>query len=148
MYYPAMTMGLAMGPQGLTSALGMATLVALLKRVDPRKIMFVGLLLEISGSYLMTRWGASFEMSNVIISMMLMGFGTGLFFVPITTLAYYTMAKSDIAEGSGLFSFSRNLGSSIGISILSTIFTRQGQVNWNQLNAAIYALITLSYNNG
>ncbi len=139
MNYPAMTTGLVMGPQGLTSALGMATSVALLKRVDPRRIMFVGLLLEISGSYLMTRWGASFEMRNVITSMMLMGFGMGLFFVPITTLAYYTMAKSDIAEGSGLFSFSRNLGSSIGISILSTIFTRQSQVNWNQLSGHLRA---------
>jgi len=61
----------------------------------------------------------------------------GMFMVPLSTLSLSTLHKDDIAAGAGLFSFGRNLGSSIGISMLSTIIARETQINWNRLGGNI-----------
>jgi DHA2 family multidrug resistance protein len=67
----------------------------------------------------------------------LQGIGLGLIFVPLATTAYATLARSRLAEAAGAFSLVRTIGSAIGISIATTVLTRQGQVLWNTLGAHI-----------
>lgn len=133
MNYPTATTGLVLAPQGIASATAMAVAVNLLKKVAPHKIIFTGLVFEAIGAYLISQFGPSIAMGNIMFATALMGFGMGLFFVPITMMAYHTLPKEDLAEGSGLFSFGRNLGSSIGISLLGTLLSQETQINWNRL---------------
>jgi len=63
----------------------------------------------------------------------------GLIFVPMSTVAFSSLPPQDSAEAAGLFSLLRTIGSSIGISIVSTVQTRQTQIAWNQLGGHIKA---------
>ncbi len=52
-------------------------------------------------------------------------------------MAFFTLHPDQTAEASGLFSFGRSLGTSIGISLISTLLTVQTQVNWQRLGGHI-----------
>jgi DHA2 family multidrug resistance protein len=57
------------------------------------------------------------------------GAGLGFLFVPLTTVTFATLAPEQRADGTGLYNLSRNVGSSIGISVVSYLLIRNNQVN-------------------
>ena len=58
-----------------------------------------------------------------------MGFGLGFIFVPLSTIAYATLNPKYRAEAASVFNLTRNMGSSIGISIVMTVLSRNIQTN-------------------
>lgn len=135
--FPTETTGLIMGPRGVASAIGMVLSSILLKRFDARKIMFVGILLSLMGTYEMCFYNIVTEQKYWMLSGAIQGLGMGLFFVPLSAVCFNTLKPEQIPAAAGLFSFARNIGISIGISIFSTIITRQTQINWNRLGGHI-----------
>jgi DHA2 family multidrug resistance protein len=73
----------------------------------------------------------------IIVPVMFQGFGLGMIFVPLSAVAFSTLAPHLRAEAAGLFSLLRTIGSSIGISITATLLTRHGQISWNELGGFI-----------
>ena len=69
--------------------------------------------------------------------MMLQGLGMGLIFVPISTLAFTTLPKAIAAEAAGIYSLIRALGSALGISILTTYFSRNTEEAWSLLRGDV-----------
>jgi len=126
-----------MAPRGIASALGMVVVGMLISRVDARKLMMIGLFFSIIGTYMMSGYNLLTDTGPWIWSGAIQGLGMGMVFVPLAMISLSTIDEKLIAQGSGLFSFGRNLGISIGISILSTIITRETQINWNRLGAHI-----------
>jgi DHA2 family multidrug resistance protein len=137
MGYPTLTAGELMAPRGIASFFSMAAVANIIGRVDPRKIIALGLCLSVLGTYAMTYFSLDSSKSFIVWTSMVQGFGMGMFFVPLSTLAFATLQTQDAAEASGLFSFGRSLGNSIGISIYSTILSRETQINWQHLVAHI-----------
>ncbi|MDF2867095.1 MAG: multidrug transporter [Gammaproteobacteria bacterium] len=133
MGYPTVTAGELMAPRGIASFFSMAMVANLITRFDPRKIIAVGLALSLLGTYAMTYFSLESSTDFIIWSSIVQGFGMGLFFVPLSTIAFTSLSRDYAAEASGLFSFGRSLGQSIGISIYSTILSRETQINWNHL---------------
>lgn len=136
--YPVLTTGLIMAPRGFASALSMVIVAKLMGKVDLRVLIIVGLILSAVGTYVMTETSLYMSEPYLIWSGVIQGLGMGLIFVPLSALALSTINPQHTAEGSGLFSFGRSMGSSIGISILSTIVTQETQINWNVLGGHIY----------
>lgn len=139
LHYSTLATGLIMAPRGFCSAISMGMVAALIKKYDPRYIIVCGLIISGIGSVLMSGHAANTDYFFPMWTSAIQGFGMGLFFVPISIIAFTTLDKSANAEAAGLFSFSRNLGISIGISILSTLLSRESQTNWNQLGGHIQA---------
>ncbi len=135
--YPTVTTGLLMAPRGIASAIAMGLVAQLINRYSPRILIAVGLLFAFFGTLLMTDFKLHTPMATIMWVGVIQGIGMGFFFVPLSTLAFSTLKQKDIAEATGLFSFGRSLGSSIGISIISTLITRETQVNWNQIGGHI-----------
>jgi DHA2 family multidrug resistance protein len=54
----------------------------------------------------------------------LRGFGAGIMFLPLNTRALINLKGRDLIEGSAIFNLLRQLGGSLGIAILATLFTR------------------------
>jgi len=133
MHYPVSTAGLVMAPRGIMCAVSMALSARLMNKFDNRLLILCGLLITAAGSYIMTTFNLKISEAYIVISGCVQGFGIGLFFVPISTIALSTLPADKTAEGSGLFSFGRSLGSSIGISLFSTILSRATQINWLRL---------------
>jgi DHA2 family multidrug resistance protein len=57
-----------------------------------------------------------------------------LIFVPLSTTAVATLSNEQIGNASGLYNFLRNIGASIGISVVDTMLARRQQVHRNELS--------------
>ena len=73
----------------------------------------------------------------IIVSGVVQGLGLGLVFVPLSTVAFATLEARFRTDATSLFSLVRNIGSSIGISIVIVFLTRNTQINHAELSAFI-----------
>ena len=60
---------------------------------------------------------------------MVQGIGLGFLFVPLSAVTLATLSPAQRTEGAGLYSLSRNIGSSVGISVVNALLTRNTQIN-------------------
>ncbi|MDB5576164.1 MAG: EmrB/QacA family drug resistance transporter [Bradyrhizobium sp.] len=129
MGYPVVTAGLVMGPRGLGTMTCMFLVGRLIGKVDTRLLLMVGLLLTAWAMYDMTGWNPNVSQWTIAVTGFIQGAGLGFLFVPLTTVTFATLAPEQRADGTGLYNLSRNVGSSIGISVVSYLLTRNNQVN-------------------
>jgi len=129
MGYPIVTAGLVMGPRGLGTMACMFLVGRLLGKVDTRLLLLVGLLLTAWAMYDMTGWNPNVSQWTIAVTGFIQGAGLGFLFVPLTTVTFATLAPEQRADGTGLYNLSRNVGSSIGISVVSYLLIRNNQVN-------------------
>jgi DHA2 family multidrug resistance protein len=135
--YPTATTGWMMAPRGFASMASMMLVGRLINRVQPRLLVLSGLLIGTVGSWSMTRYTLDIGSWSLIWPVLVQGFGLGLVFVPLSTVAFSTLAPQSSAEAAGVYSLTRTIGSSIGISVIATMMTRETQVAWNQLGGHI-----------
>jgi len=135
--YPIVTTGLVMAPRGVATAIAMIVVGRLVSRMDARIIVGVGMVVSAIASWTMTRWSVEVSPWAIIWPGLLQGFGLGLIFVPLSTIAYLTLPRSRMAEAAGIYSLVRTIGASVGISIVTTLMSHESQVNWNELGANI-----------
>ena len=123
MGYPVVTTGLVMMPRGLGAFAAMFIVGQLVGRVDSRLLVAFGLFLSGLAAFQMSHFSLEMTSGPLVISALIQGLGTGLIFVPLTTLAFATISPIYRAEGSSVFTLVRNLGSSAGISIVVALQT-------------------------
>ncbi|WP_116964617.1 DHA2 family efflux MFS transporter permease subunit [Fastidiosibacter lacustris] len=130
MNYSAALSGELMMPRGIAAAIAMMFISPLSKKLDLRLIIFLGITITAYGNYLYAQIPLMSDTWNLMYPGIIQGIGMGFFFVPVSTMALQTVKPQDLAEGSGMFSFFRNLGTSVGTSIMVTVLTQQAQVAW------------------
>lgn len=135
--YPTITTGLVMGPRGIGTMASMIIVGKLMRSVDPRGMVMLGLILTAASLYFMTGFSPQMGSGPVIWTGVLQGLGLGLVFVPLSTIAFSTIEPRYRADATSLFSLVRNIGSSIGISMVSVMLTRNIQINHAELGAFI-----------
>jgi MFS transporter, DHA2 family, multidrug resistance protein len=129
MDYPVVTAGLVMGPRGVGTMASMLIVGRLVGRADTRILLFIGLALTAWSFNAMTGWTPDVSQATIIGVTMVQGFGLGFLFVPLSAATLSTLPLAERAEGAGLFSLSRNIGSSIGISVMNTLLVQNTQTN-------------------
>lgn len=140
MGYPVVTAGLVMGPRGLGTMACMFLVGRLIGRVDTRWLLLAGLVLTAWAMYDMTGWTPAVSQWTIVSVGFVQGAGLGFLFVPLTTAAFSTLPASMRGEGTGLYNLSRNVGSSVGISIMTALITRNTQVNHANIAAYVTPL--------
>ena len=134
MGYPAMSAGMLFMPRAVVSAIALAiTGGFLLRLIDPRYLVAVGLILSAIGALVMSRLSLYVDAWGLIWPGMIAGAGMGLFFVPLNAVAFGSISDAKLDEASGLMALMRGLGSSLGIAVVSWLLVRQGQVHWTLL---------------
>ncbi|MGB6749157.1 MAG: EmrB/QacA family drug resistance transporter, partial [Xanthobacteraceae bacterium] len=68
------------------------------------------------------------------------GAGFGTLFVPMSAVTLSTLAPEDRADGASVFSLSRSLGSSIGISAFTALLTTNTEINHADISANVTAV--------
>ncbi len=131
--YPVLTTGLIMAPRGLASMAGMFLVGRLINRVDARLLVLIGIVLSAIGTFALDWYNLQINFFWVLWPMLVQGVGLGMIFVPLAIIAYSTLPPRLSAEAAGMYNLLRTIGSSIGISIVSTLLTEETQVNWNTL---------------
>ncbi len=131
--YPVVTTGIVSAPRGVGSLIAMFLVGRLVNRFDPRLIIVAGLLVSFIALTGMTRYSLTMDSSLIVWTGVLQGFGIGLIFVPLTILAFGTIGPAYRADGAGVFTLVRNLGSSVGISIMQALHTENAQLVHSRL---------------
>jgi DHA2 family multidrug resistance protein len=129
MDYPIVTAGLVLGPRGIGTMAAMMVVGKLIGRVDTRFLLGIGLGLTAWSFYVMTGWTPDISQMTIIVIGVIQGIGLGFLFVPLSVVTLSTLSPELRAEGAGLYSLSRNIGSSVGISVVNSLLTTNTQVN-------------------
>jgi DHA2 family multidrug resistance protein len=129
MDYPIVTAGLVMGPRGIGTMASMLTVGRLVGRVDTRALLSVGLGLTAWSFYTMTGWTPDVSQLTIIVVGIVQGVGLGFLFVPLSVVTLSTLIPEQRTEGTALYTLTRNIGSSVGISVVGSLLTRNTQVN-------------------
>lgn len=137
MGYPVLDTGLVLAPRGLGTMLAMMVAGRLTGRIDARLMMLAGLLLTAFSLWEMSLFTTDISRWLVIQNGFIQGAGMGLVFVPLSALAYSTLAPHFRNDAAAVFSLVRNIGSSVGISIVTTLLARNTQINHAELGEHI-----------
>jgi DHA2 family multidrug resistance protein len=134
MNYPVVLTGLVTAPRG-AGTFGAMFLVQWLMRhkVDVRIVIGSGFLMTAASLWMMTGFYLQMDQSMVIWSGLLQGLGAGMVYVPLAAVTFTTLAPALRNEGTAIFSLMRNIGSSIGISIVTALLTRNTQIMHSRL---------------
>jgi DHA2 family multidrug resistance protein len=133
MHYPALTTGLVSMPRGIGVMVAMFLVGRLINRVDSRLIILAGFLLTAASMWQMSGFSLQMGMTPVITSGFLQGFGLGCTFVPLNLIALSTLPRHILTQGTAIRSLMRNLGGSIGISVLVAALAENTQIVHSRL---------------
>jgi len=126
--YPVTTTGLVTAPRGIGTMVAMILVGRLIGKVDIRLILLTGLALTAFSLWQMTHFSLQMGMGPIIISGLSQGFGLGFVFVPLSAVTFATLETHMRTDGTAIFSLMRNIGSSIGISIVEALLTENTQI--------------------
>src|SRR5579862_1530783 len=132
--YSVFQSGLVTAPAGLGTWIAMFVVGRLVGRVDSRLIIGTGLAITAASLWQMTQFSLQMDMSPVVWSGLIRGFGMGIVWVPMAALAFVTLPAAMRNEGTALFNLVRNVGSSIGISMVQALLLRNVQVVHSSLS--------------
>jgi DHA2 family multidrug resistance protein len=134
--YTAEQAGLAISPGGMVLIVMMPVAGWLTStKVDPRLLICCGFLGMAGGLFLMTNIYLQISFGAVVVLRMIQVISLPLIFIPISTLNYVGVPREKSNQVSGLSNFSRNIGGSIGTSLLSTFLARQTQTHLQGLGS-------------
>jgi len=133
----AWTSGLAILPSSLTTAAVMLFAGRLVWYVGPRHMLLAGFLILIAAIVAMGGWTLDAGWDQLFWPQVLRGFGMGIVFVPLSLVTMRTLAPQDVPKGAGLYNLFRQLGGSIGISLLSTVLDVRADVHRVSIAASV-----------
>ena len=140
MGYPVVTAGLVLAPRGVGTMVAMMIVGRLINRVDPRVLLASGLLLTAAVLWEMTGFTPNVSEWTLIRTGILQGMGLGFMFVPLSTITFATLPGHLRTQGTALYSLVRNIGSSIGISLVIFLLTRNTQIVHAELTGHVTPL--------
>lgn len=135
--YPIVDVGLLIAPRGAGTIISMMLVGRLVGRYDARIFLTFGLILIAFSLWQMTQFNADVGNGPLIWSGVIQGLGLGLVLVPLTTLTFATLHPRYRVEATPLYNLVRNLGSSIGVSVMVSSLSHNVQSNHESLTAYI-----------
>ena len=137
MGYTALAAGWAVSPRGIGAIVAMPIIGYLTAKIDNRWLIAFGFALFGISALWFGRVNLSIGQWSFIWAILISGFGSGCVFVPLSTTAMAFLKNEEIGNASGLYNLLRNIGGSIGISIVNTIVARHEQLHRNELAASL-----------
>jgi len=136
--YPASVAGTLFIPRAIVSAITLAVTGSILIRMfDTRYLVAAGLVMTALGTFPMAYFSLYVDFWGIATPGILSGIGSGLFFVPLTAVAFASIPRAQYDEASGVYALMRGIGGSAGIAVVSWLFVRQTQVHFNELTGYI-----------
>ena len=127
--YTATESGLVISPGGFAVFMIMPVVGILVSRLDPRLMIAVGLMLNGVALLYMGQFDLQVDYWTVAWARIIQSLGLGFLFIPINTIAYIGMPPGQNNNASAIINMMRNLGGSVGISIVTTLLSRRAQVH-------------------
>jgi DHA2 family multidrug resistance protein len=129
LHFTAMQSGLLLMPGGLASAVMMIVMGKISGRVDARILIACGALLTVATALLLAQINPDTGTDSLFWPLVLRGLGSVTMFLPLSLATLGTLPKRDIAAGSGFYNLTRQMGSSIGIALITTVLAHREAVH-------------------
>jgi MFS transporter, DHA2 family, multidrug resistance protein len=131
--YTALNAGIIVSPRGIGAIIAMPIIGILTTRIDNRFLIASGFFTFAVCSLWFAEVNLAIGPWSFVWAIILSGFGSGLVFVPLSTTTMGTLANEQIGNASGLYNLLRNVGGSVGISIVNTIVARHEQIHRSEM---------------
>jgi DHA2 family multidrug resistance protein len=135
--YPIITAGMLLGTRGLGTMFTMMIAPKLMAKVETRYLILVGLMLTASTLYQMAGFTLDTPPNTIVVINIIQGVGLGLLFVPVTSAAFATLPNRLRTSGTAINTLVRNIGSSIGISMVIANLTSKTTYMHERLGEAV-----------
>lgn len=139
MGYTALAAGWAVSPRGIGAILAMPVIGFLTAKLDNRWLIAFGFTLFGIASLWFGHVNLSIGQWTFLYAIIISGFGSGCIFVPLSTTTMAGIPNEEIGNASGLYNLLRNIGGSIGISVVNTIVVRHAQMHRNEMTHSLGA---------
>jgi MFS transporter, DHA2 family, multidrug resistance protein len=122
--YPIITAGLLLASRGCGTFVAMMLVGRMMRHIEARTLIVSGLTITCLSLFYMTAWTDQTGVNEIVVISIIQGFGFGLVFVPLTTVAFLTLPNHLRTDGTSMLTLMRNVASSIGISLVISQLTQ------------------------
>ncbi len=122
--YPIITAGLLLASRGCGTFVAMMLVGRMMRYIEARTLIISGLSITCLSLFYMTAWTDQTGVTEIVVISVAQGFGFGLVFVPLTTVAFLTLPNHLRTDGTSMLTLMRNVASSIGISLVISQLTQ------------------------
>jgi DHA2 family multidrug resistance protein len=113
--------------------------------VDPRRLIFIGLIILSFGVLQLSHIGFGSTMSAPAGDWIISRIATSFLFVPANVMAFGHVARDKTNQASGLVNLSRNIGGSMGISFVTTMLYSRASYHFRMLGGSLARAATLGH---
>lgn len=137
MGYTATWAGIAMAPAGVLAVIASPIVPKLMKKLDPRLLVFSGVSWLAFCAYLRTYWSTDSTLWEIAFPQLIQGVGVAFMIVPLTTIGLAAVDPEETASAAGISNFGRTLAGAIGTSVVTTLWADQGRMDGADLVAGM-----------
>jgi MFS transporter, DHA2 family, multidrug resistance protein len=135
--YPSAQAGITMAPRGLGSFIGMPLVGVVIGKVDPRKMLGVGLVGASLSLIALSHLNLNAGFWDLFFPQVFQGLFMAMLFVPLTTITMDAIRPEEMGNATSLFNLMRNIGGSVGIAVATTMISRTSQTFQNTLGSHV-----------
>jgi len=125
LHFTALQSGQLLVPGAIASATAMVLFGKIANQFSPRILIAIGALMMAGTGMLLMGMNTDTGAGDFFWPLILRGFGSVLIFMPLSIATLGPLPKKELAAGAGFYSLTRQLGSSIGIALITTMVSRK-----------------------
>ena len=123
MGYTATWAGYATAFNGVAAVLMAPFVAKRMTQVDPRRLVFVGVLwLGLTSLLRVFWWDSGSDFWTLALPQLIQGAGMPFFFIPLTTIALGAVEENETASAAGVMNFLRTMSGAVGVAIATTFW--------------------------
>jgi DHA2 family multidrug resistance protein len=145
MNYSATQTGMIFIPGAILTAFMMPLAGKLMKKTDPRLLIFFGMITVEVFLFLLTKFNPGTTDRQIFYALMVRGLGLAFLFVPINAVVLGQFVGAELGQVAGLLNLLRQIGGSIGIATLSTLLQTYNAKNYTSLISHMSLLNPITY---
>ena len=129
LHFTATLSGFLLMPGALASAVMMIVMGKVAGRLDARLLIAAGAMVLVTSALLLSRINPDTGTASLFWPLILRGAGTVMMFLPLSLATLGPLPKSAVSAGSGFYNLTRQMGSSIGIALITTFLAHRTAVH-------------------
>lgn len=119
--HDAIMAGALMAPRGLATMAAMLLAGQLVKRLDPRRFVLLGLLVTMAALAMFAATGPESGVPWLVAASLVLGTGAGCLITPLSVLTFLTVLPASRTDAAGLYNLARQLGSALGVAGVTAV---------------------------
>jgi DHA2 family multidrug resistance protein len=121
LHFTAMQSGILQLPSAVAAAMAMILMGKISGKIDPRLLIAIGAMITVSAALMLAQINPDTSARSLFFPLFLRGLGSVCMFLPLSLATLGDLPKDKVASGSGFYNLTRQLGSSIGIAVITSV---------------------------